>query len=363
MDTGFTIDDVRDTLTSDITRFLGKIESGAREILERKDLGVEALPAALTVFETIGDHGHAIYGTSRLVQAGSLADSAAGLEALAQRGRDELARAVVHLSRAREIAGAIVGGAGDMLAMLSLELDHRSQEASAIAAGWRQRVESVTGSIAALHGREASNGNGRAVGESTADLGPMLSIATARAVAKPVPALPPSSAVVDDEWSFAGSAADAPVTVPRMVLPVAVEDRFSFGGSVDERVESIDLTIFDMLEAGDLLFIDSSHVIRPWGDVLREFLEIVPRVKSGVYVHVHDIFTPFDYPEHWLRQERRLWNEQYLLEAFLSFNERFEIVCAANWLKTFHWDAFSAACPKMQQNPGQVPGAFWFKAR
>ena len=130
-----------------------------------------------------------------------------------------------------------------------------------------------------------------------------------------------------------------------------------------ERVESIDLANFDILEAGDFLFIDSSHIIRPWGDVLREFLEIIPRLKSGVYVHVHDIFTPFDYPEHWLRQERRLWNEQYLLEAFLSFNEQFEIVCATNWLKNFHWEAFCAACPKMREHPEQAPGAFWFKAR
>ena len=130
-----------------------------------------------------------------------------------------------------------------------------------------------------------------------------------------------------------------------------------------ERVETIDLATFDVLEAGDILFIDSSHVIRPWGDVLREFNEIIPRVVAGVYIQVHDIFTPFDYPEHWLRRERRLWNEQYLLESFLSFNSRFEVICAGNWLKHKHWDEFSAAFPMMKANPNQVPGAFWFRAK
>jgi hypothetical protein len=132
---------------------------------------------------------------------------------------------------------------------------------------------------------------------------------------------------------------------------------------IRERVETVALSTFDVLEAGDILFVDSSHVIRPCGDVLREFAEIIPRIASDVYVQVHDIFTPFDYPEHWLRRERRLWDEQYLLESFLSFNKRFEIVCAANWLKHKHWDAFSNACPMMRNNPDQVPGAFWFKSK
>jgi hypothetical protein len=132
---------------------------------------------------------------------------------------------------------------------------------------------------------------------------------------------------------------------------------------IRERVETVALSTFDVLEAGDILFVDSSHVIRPRGDVLREFAEIIPCVADDVYVQVHDIFTPFDYPEHWLRRERRLWDEQYLLESFLSFNNRFEIVCAANWLKHDHWDAFSNACPMMKSNPSQVPGAFWFKSK
>jgi predicted O-methyltransferase YrrM len=130
---------------------------------------------------------------------------------------------------------------------------------------------------------------------------------------------------------------------------------------IRERVENVPLSIFDDLGEGDILFIDSSHVIRPCGDVLREFLEIVPRLKPGVLVHVHDIFTPRDYPERWLRSERRLWNEQYLLEAFLSFNSRVEVLCALNWLKHGHYDALKKACPMLR--PDSEPGAFWFKIK
>ncbi len=126
-------------------------------------------------------------------------------------------------------------------------------------------------------------------------------------------------------------------------------------------VEKIDLAIFDSLGANDILFIDSSHIIRPWGDVLREYHEIIPRLASGVLIHVHDIFSPRDYPENWLRAERRLWNEQYLLEAFLAFNNRYEIICATNWLWRHHYDALANACP-MSLTPKKGPSAFWFQA-
>jgi predicted O-methyltransferase YrrM len=129
---------------------------------------------------------------------------------------------------------------------------------------------------------------------------------------------------------------------------------------IRERVENVALSIFDSLSENDILFIDSSHVIRPWGDVLREFNEIVPRVASGVLIHVHDIFTPRDYPEAWLRSQRRLWNEQYLLESFLAYNSRYKILCALNWLKHEHFDAIAAACPMLTVKPGAEPGAFWF---
>jgi hypothetical protein len=69
--------------------------------------------------------------------------------------------------------------------------------------------------------------------------------------------------------------------------------------------------------AGDLLFLDNSHVIRPYGDVLLELLWVLPRLKPGVLVHVHDIFLPYEYPADWMLGELRPYTEQYLLAAFL----------------------------------------------
>ncbi len=130
---------------------------------------------------------------------------------------------------------------------------------------------------------------------------------------------------------------------------------------VREKVEALSIDYFRKLGENDILFIDSSHVIRPYGDVLREFQEILPSLNSGVLVHVHDIFTPRDYPERWLRAERRLWNEQYLLESFLAFNNRFKVILANNWLKHNHWNAFSNACPMTDAN--HEPGAFWMQVQ
>jgi len=98
---------------------------------------------------------------------------------------------------------------------------------------------------------------------------------------------------------------------------------------VRQPVERVDPALFAQLGANDVLFIDSSHVIRPGGDVTTEMLQILPRLAPGVVAHLHDIFTPKDYPWHWLFVEHRLWNEQYLLEALLTDNPRFEVMLGA----------------------------------
>lgn len=129
---------------------------------------------------------------------------------------------------------------------------------------------------------------------------------------------------------------------------------------IRERVETLDKSVFEQLEANDILFIDSSHMIRPQGDVLFEFLEILPIVKSGVIIHVHDIFMPKDYLTEWVN-DHRLWNEQYLLEAFLSCNKEFKIIGALNYLTHHHKASLSAACPVFGKQKDKEPGAFWFQ--
>jgi hypothetical protein len=127
-------------------------------------------------------------------------------------------------------------------------------------------------------------------------------------------------------------------------------------------VEDLELSYFAQLQSGDILFIDSSHMIRPQGDVLFEYLQILPTLKPGVIVHVHDIFTPRDYLLEWLDLPY-FWNEQYLLEAFLSFNKDFRIIGALNFLMHNRYNAISAKCPvlKMETEKGikREPGSFW----
>ena len=129
-----------------------------------------------------------------------------------------------------------------------------------------------------------------------------------------------------------------------------------------EKVESIDTSYFQLLEKNDILFIDSSHIIRPQGDVLFEYLELLPTLKSGVLVHVHDIFTPKDYLDEWV-YTHKLWNEQYLLEAFLTFNSEFRIIGALNYLSHNHIKEFAAKCPVFAQQEDREPGAFWMVKR
>jgi hypothetical protein len=87
-----------------------------------------------------------------------------------------------------------------------------------------------------------------------------------------------------------------------------------------------------MLSTGDLLFVDSSHVFK-FGSGVKFLSEFVyPCLNVGVILHIHDIFTPFDYPIDWMTKEKRFWNEQYLLESFLSYNRNFRIVAAIHYL-------------------------------
>ena len=125
------------------------------------------------------------------------------------------------------------------------------------------------------------------------------------------------------------------------------------------RVEELDVGFFSTLQANDILFIDSSHVIRPQGDVLFEYLELLPVLNVGVVVHVHDIFSPRDYPKQWLQDEVRLWNEQYLLEAFLSHNRDWRILAALNYLQHTHHAALKAVAPFL--TPAREPGSIYLQ--
>lgn len=128
-----------------------------------------------------------------------------------------------------------------------------------------------------------------------------------------------------------------------------------------KRVEEIDPDYFLTLESGDILFIDSSHVIKPQGDILYLYLQILPLLRSGVFVHIHDIMTPRDYFNYWMVDKIQLWNEQYLLESFLSLNKDYTVIAALNFLKHHHYDRLATVCPILAKKPDSEPGSFWMQ--
>ncbi|MFN3946427.1 MAG: class I SAM-dependent methyltransferase [Allosphingosinicella sp.] len=125
---------------------------------------------------------------------------------------------------------------------------------------------------------------------------------------------------------------------------------------VRKKLEDVDPALFSTLSRNDILFIDSSHIIRPQGEVLLEYLQILPTLASGVVVHVHDIFSPRDYPMVWL-EIPLFWNEQYLLEAFLSHNSSWTVMLGVNMMKHEQYDLLKRTCPHL--TPEREPGSFY----
>ena len=129
---------------------------------------------------------------------------------------------------------------------------------------------------------------------------------------------------------------------------------------MEQKVQDIELDFFSQLDSGDILFIDSSHTVKIGGDVNYLFLEVLPRLKPGVIVHVHDIFLPFEYRRDWVLDEFRFWTEQYLLQGFLTFNSEFEVLMANNYLNQYHEEELKVAFPDLSSWGG---GSFWMRRR
>lgn len=113
------------------------------------------------------------------------------------------------------------------------------------------------------------------------------------------------------------------------------------------------------LQAGDILFIDSTHVAKVGSDVVTLFRYVLPSLPSGVHVHFHDIFYPFEYPRDWVYQGRA-WNENYLLHAFLAHNPRIRITWFNSYLYQFYRDVVADALPLWARNPG---GSIWLETQ
>ena len=120
----------------------------------------------------------------------------------------------------------------------------------------------------------------------------------------------------------------------------------------EAKVQETDPGLCEALEAGDILFIDSTHVMKTGSDVCFELFELLPRLAPGVLVHVHDIHYPFEYPETWILERRYSWNEVYALRAFLSYNRRFRVIYMTSWLGLRHRVALETAYGGPVQNVG-----------
>lgn len=125
-----------------------------------------------------------------------------------------------------------------------------------------------------------------------------------------------------------------------------------------QKLEDVETEWFHkQIESGDLLFIDSTHEIKTGNDVVELFLNILPRLKPGVLIHIHDIFLPYEYPKEWIMQNRWPWNEQYLVQALLQGSEEYEVLWAGHYHQKTMPD-FAKHFPLWQ---GKDASSLWLK--
>jgi hypothetical protein len=117
--------------------------------------------------------------------------------------------------------------------------------------------------------------------------------------------------------------------------------------------------LFGELAARDVLFVDTTHVVKPGGEVTRLVLELLGGLAAGVVVHFHDIYRPFEYPRVFYDRFNVHWQEQYLLQAFLAYNDRFRITCPNHALWRLHRERMLAIFDGLHE--GREPSGFWFE--
>lgn len=139
---------------------------------------------------------------------------------------------------------------------------------------------------------------------------------------------------------------------------VATPDLPGLDGLHSVAAQDISLGVFDELGDGDILFVDTTHVVKLGSDVNHIVLQILPRLKPGVIVHVHDIFIPYEYPRQWPEQFGLYWTEQYLLHAFLAMNPGYEILFSVPVLHRDRAEALRPLAPAAMAGGGS---GFWIR--
>jgi predicted O-methyltransferase YrrM len=135
---------------------------------------------------------------------------------------------------------------------------------------------------------------------------------------------------------------------------------------IPKRVELVKESIFDQLKENDILFIDSSHSCKIGSDVNYLYLNVLPKLNPGVIIHIHDIALPYEYPKAYAINEtfRQFWTEQYILQAFLSLNDNYEILLGMCYLQTDHLKEFQQAYPSYDPKKNtSISGSFWIRRK
>ena len=131
---------------------------------------------------------------------------------------------------------------------------------------------------------------------------------------------------------------------------------------IKEPIEEASIELFEKLERNDILFIDSSHTVRIGGDVNFLILDVLPILSAGVSVHFHDIELPYEYSEVYFTQEKKMfWTEAYLLQAFLSHNDSYEIELPATYLCRERIDDVKKCYPDMSDPFDWQSSSFWIR--
>jgi hypothetical protein len=133
---------------------------------------------------------------------------------------------------------------------------------------------------------------------------------------------------------------------------------------ITDPVQNISLDVFEALGQNDVLFIDSSHVCKLGSDVNYLLFDVLPTLKTGVWVHFHDVFWPFEYPLEWARQGVA-WNESYFLRAFLQYNSQFEVTLFLSFLAGHYPVEYRRFMPGPEQTAwcesSYLPSSIWLR--
>ena len=121
---------------------------------------------------------------------------------------------------------------------------------------------------------------------------------------------------------------------------------------LEKPVQQVELTRFSELQDGDILFIDSTHVLKTGSDIHYELFEVLPSLNPGVVVHFHDLPYPFEYPSQWVFEQNYSWNEAYGVRAFLTYNLVFRPLYSNSLMATYEPDLLRSLFPKFPDNPG-----------